>query len=980
MSNNHLLQNKNQTSLQQKPITQFHLPTKQPCKKHIVKDNNLSNNLNCINCGLISLPKEREFYIKPIFFNFQLECPIITIFEDTKKVNLKIKQSLRKEYLSKRQSMIEYLEYLKNKNNTSLSTYILSVHIMDIIMQNFEDLNQELLVIACFLLSSKFNEKDPFIQSAHDFKSLSKQKYYTNNEVKRYEIVCLMLIEYKLNHITAFNLIESILSCGILTNTEIYLYSTSKSNSNSKSTSPNKLNIDENSFNDKSIVEKYYNKVFYLLETVSKFDIYINYHPLIISCSIISIVKDEFLIKSDWNNWINKTFSITYDNIKDCIIALKQEIFNYEKKKQMNNLYVNTDNKSRNNNSSTHLKGNRSMMDVNLNSISKFSRNNNLNSNLTISEGNYLKNNQGNQEEKVNSKPKMTIDNHDLSRNLMNMNEHNTNIRNMNTIDTYSNYSTNQQPSKSKLESSVYTKPKALRIQTIDNEKIDLNMNVNSKSTVNNQSSYIKINQIINKNGSGVLIKRQAQAEDRNKLLNRVGQMRKERNEEESNVPNSYLVIKNNKKSIDFNSNLNGNMLINEDEDEDEEEENKDYQTYKPSLLNNINNNNNKCISSIKESIENKETYENSYKPGKPTVSNLSSKHINRKHISEFIECDYYNKEEVKRNSLKQEEVIQDNGNVIININNEKEETDKDINIIPNTSMTIDNNNNYLSYTNQTYQIYDNKQDEIIKSKPKVINFSRNFNSQITGYDTELNNDHLEVKGNLMNNQYNTIDTDNSSRNQIKNLKNFKNMTRNSNHRSEISVNIEKNHVLKEEIINKDSQLPNINIYKSIANVKKQSNLSINVNGNINFNINGNNNLSSQSQSISQVNSAYITTSSLNNKVNLSNFMTKISKVSSTTSNSLFVPKKKDNLMKVGYNLYDGNGNMNNIENKKNIIISKPISIPSSKTTSSYIVVNNQLDHIEKEKNTVKKENNIQNLSNTLHKKFISLSNNNKNK
>lgn len=305
------------------------------CTKHQVINNKISFGINCLTCGVISVNSEYCSF-KPVSNEFKLEIPTLKLIDDAKQENTKIKKTLRVEYLYKRSTMLDYLEYLKTKNNVSLSTFSLSVHLIDYLMQNFEDLNQDLTVISCFLLAAKYNERDPYIQSTHDFKSINKQRYYTSSEVKRYEIVCLMLLDYKLNTITAYNILECFLGSGIIMKDEL------KQIYENKFTEQQGYEISHVSDEQLlGLIDQIYQRALNLVEIISKLDVYINYHPLTLVCSIITILRGEFKLTNNWNSWLSSIYMIEYESFKNCECVLKSEIENLQKKKNLQSSFNN---------------------------------------------------------------------------------------------------------------------------------------------------------------------------------------------------------------------------------------------------------------------------------------------------------------------------------------------------------------------------------------------------------------------------------------------------------------------------------------------------------------------------------------------------------------------------------------------------------------------------------------------------------------
>ena len=569
------------------------------CNNHTTINNNVSFNINCIKCGLInhSLQTNRNYYsnytnnntiissehiltnnsknpynnvinpintyinnlninsyciktIKPFKYNYNLEIPILKLIDDSKKINLKVKINLKQEYLLIRPQIIDFLKYISIKNNTSFSTYILSLYYVDLLMQNYEDLNQSLCVISCFLLAAKFNEKDPYIQSVHDFKSQNKKRYFTNNEVKRYETICLIMLDYNLGITTAYNILESFIVCGFLFEDEVTNnidkfidFYIKENNGGNKNKSLN--NFDNKSIIINQVLEYIYEKTFYLLEQVSYLSCYINYHSLTLACSIICIIrkhlfdiicinKNSYNNFNTWENLCSYVYLIDKDSFKECKDTLSYQIksnniiifksvFNIDRNKVKFNNSINLN--------STEYVSNKSMAydfkNENIQSsytsnIEKYSNSSNiLNSNVNNKHSLSGINNNINSRNKevfknnnnlvnktcIYTKPKpqktiyyeaeeevSPIKNDDLFIDTLNMNKNKQKYEVVNNLNTVTNSKSKQILNISKNSSSIsnYNKLKSERYSTVLKSNINMNNYNNNNQTIN---SFLTSNQ-----------------------------------------------------------------------------------------------------------------------------------------------------------------------------------------------------------------------------------------------------------------------------------------------------------------------------------------------------------------------------------------------------------------------------------------------------------------------------------------------------
>jgi hypothetical protein len=97
-----------------------------------------------------------------------------------------------------------------------IQTYYLSCYYLDIIFsdQDFH-LNQEYISLACLVLASKFVENDANIPNLNKYITYSKLNIKVD-DLKKFEIICLMKLEYNLDIKSSFENINYFLGNGII--------------------------------------------------------------------------------------------------------------------------------------------------------------------------------------------------------------------------------------------------------------------------------------------------------------------------------------------------------------------------------------------------------------------------------------------------------------------------------------------------------------------------------------------------------------------------------------------------------------------------------------------------------------------------------------------------------------------------------------------------------------------------------------------
>ena len=152
------------------------------------------------------------------------------------------KRDENKLYFENRKKIKNLIKNINTRLDNNSSTFFLSLFYMDLIFENYsleeilkENLNifdmsidhnymlnnYVLLSLACLVIASKFNEKDPHVPDLNSFLRLYNQytKFYfifSLNELMRAEVNVLQILKYKLNYYSLYQFITFFFSNGVL--------------------------------------------------------------------------------------------------------------------------------------------------------------------------------------------------------------------------------------------------------------------------------------------------------------------------------------------------------------------------------------------------------------------------------------------------------------------------------------------------------------------------------------------------------------------------------------------------------------------------------------------------------------------------------------------------------------------------------------------------------------------------------------------
>jgi hypothetical protein len=119
---------------------------------------------------------------------------------------------------------------------------------------------------------------------------------YTIDELKKAEIDCLSLLDYKLSHYSSLFCLEYFLNQGILWSNEDFI----------------------------GDLDKLYSLCYRILDFFLEDVRYIDFNPIQISCAVVSLARDYYNLKDSWPSLFVKLFNIKFDEFMNCFIVIKR--------------------------------------------------------------------------------------------------------------------------------------------------------------------------------------------------------------------------------------------------------------------------------------------------------------------------------------------------------------------------------------------------------------------------------------------------------------------------------------------------------------------------------------------------------------------------------------------------------------------------------------------------------------------------------
>ena len=279
----------------------------------------------CVECGciILKLNNNNDSYLyttKPLLYQERVDINPLDIFNSFKDLEYPIINS-QWSYFKNRQKNINLLQKYLTYYKYSESTFYLALHYLDTIYSSLngsvvQKKKNELFVINCLLIAGKFYEKDSFQPRITRFCSIGIQYDIDEIDICRNELEVLKILNYKLNVITAYDILSYLLFNGIIFEPEI-----------------------ENRMKEFShIIYCYAKKIF---NDIILSNIAIQFSPIQIVFSVIHLTRKNFNLKQNYFNVIKKFYNYHLNDYKTCLNICKKflnnelnslELINYKSK------------------------------------------------------------------------------------------------------------------------------------------------------------------------------------------------------------------------------------------------------------------------------------------------------------------------------------------------------------------------------------------------------------------------------------------------------------------------------------------------------------------------------------------------------------------------------------------------------------------------------------------------------------------------
>ena len=298
------------------------------CSHKTIKNPKNKKYSYCQDCGgLIMKEKSKNFFItKPISLEKELDedpVQLVNIMKERDPIS-KEKIEIESSYLKKRKGIISDLQTLSIKLKYSDSTFYRTLYYLDKILGNITELNTKkttYFTLAFFLISGKFNEIDIFEPDLNDFLDFSDKIKISIDEICKYEMLALQLIDYKVIIYSAYDWLMVLLNNGFIFENEID--------------------------NTNNTINNIYNYIKRCLAMITSRSFFVKYHPLQIAFSLIHYGREKFIGKNDekFFLFIQDIYNIKFSDYEDCLEEVKNEFSENKKKDKKTKKKKKNDNK-----------------------------------------------------------------------------------------------------------------------------------------------------------------------------------------------------------------------------------------------------------------------------------------------------------------------------------------------------------------------------------------------------------------------------------------------------------------------------------------------------------------------------------------------------------------------------------------------------------------------------------------------------------
>ena len=289
------------------------------CSHKIIKNPKNKKYSFCQDCGgIIMNENSKKFFItKPISFIKKLDEDPVELFNKMKERApiLKEKIEIETSYLKKRKNIISDLQILSIKMKYSDSTFYRALYYLDNILGKIQELSLKKSIyftLVYFLISGKFNEIDIFEPDLNDFLDFSDKIKISIEEICKFEMLALQLIDYKVIIYSAYDWLMVLLNNGFIFENE----------------------IDDNNPNNN--ISNIYNYIKKCLALITSRSFFVKYHPLEIAFSLIHFGREKFFEKSNekYFIFIQDIYNIKFSDYENCFNEIKNELSENKKKEK----------------------------------------------------------------------------------------------------------------------------------------------------------------------------------------------------------------------------------------------------------------------------------------------------------------------------------------------------------------------------------------------------------------------------------------------------------------------------------------------------------------------------------------------------------------------------------------------------------------------------------------------------------------------
>lgn len=288
------------------------MKTKASCTHPLINHNQHNSFTTCPSCGLtLFIQSDKKTYcaLKPTNYNGKTDLNSSSTFPIIKSTFFPLPSQIEPPsewYMKNRQRAIKHLQKYSQIYHYSDLTYYLSLTLIDEIMKKINKISMkklEIYVITCLVIAAKFKESNIIEPNLSRFTSSGDYYDIDEMDIVIAEVELLKLLKYKLNYITAYEILKVFFYDGFVYSCEL-----------------------KNKPRDFiTIVYCYAKKI---LNDIIHNDNSVIYNPLQIAFSVIHLTRKNFNFEKNFFNLIKKFYDIHLNEYKDCLNICKKIISN----------------------------------------------------------------------------------------------------------------------------------------------------------------------------------------------------------------------------------------------------------------------------------------------------------------------------------------------------------------------------------------------------------------------------------------------------------------------------------------------------------------------------------------------------------------------------------------------------------------------------------------------------------------------------